>query len=48
MIFLTGVSDDADSQAFLVQSGRPWLPKPYAMAARRSLIQQTLGTATAE
>ena len=31
-----------------VQSGRPWLPKPYAMAARRSLIQQTLGTAAAE
>ena len=48
VIFLPGVSDDADSQAFLVQSGRPWLPKPYAMAARRSLIQQTLGTAAAE
>ena len=48
VIFLTGVSDDADSQAFLVQSGRPWLPKPYAMAALRSLIQQTLGAAASE
>ena len=37
--------DDADSQAFLVQSGRPWLAEPYAIAALRSLIQQTLGTA---
>jgi hypothetical protein len=42
------VSDDADSQAFLVQSGRPWLPKPYAMAALRSLMQQTLGAAASE
>ena len=48
VIFLTGVSDDADSQAFLAQSGRPWLPKPSTMAALRSLLQQTLGTATAE
>ena len=48
VIFLTGVSAAADSQAFLAQSGRPWFPKPYTMAALRSLMQQTLGTATAE
>ena len=47
VIFLTGVSDDADSQAFLAQSGRPWLRKPSTMAALRRLLQQTLGTTAA-
>jgi CheY-like chemotaxis protein len=45
VIFLTGVSDDPDSQAFLARSGRPWLPKPFAIVALRRLIHQVLGTA---
>ena len=28
VIFLTGVSDEAENQAFLAQCGQPWLRKP--------------------
>ena len=45
VIFLTGVSDDPDHQAFLVQSGRPWLRKPYPIAALRRAIAQMLRSA---
>lgn len=45
VIFLTGVSDEADHQAFLQQSGQPWLRKPYPIAALRSIIQQMLRAA---
>ena len=40
VIFLTGVSDEAENQAFLAQCGQPWLRKPYPIAALRSAIQQ--------
>jgi len=42
VIFLTGESSAADSRAFLAQCGRPWLAKPYAIAALRCTIQQVL------
>ena len=41
--FLTGVSDEAENQAFLAQCGQPWLRKPYPIAALRSAIQQIVG-----
>ena len=43
VIFLTGVSDEAEHQAFLAQCGQPWLRKPYPIAALRSAIQQIVG-----
>ena len=43
VIFLTGASDEADSQAFLTQCGQPWLRKPYPIAALRRAIQRMLG-----
>ena len=46
MIFLTGESTAADSQTFLAQCGRPWLGKPYPIAALRRAIQQVLEYAT--
>jgi two-component system, NtrC family, response regulator GlrR len=42
VIFLTGVSEEADSAAFLAQCGQPWLRKPYSMAALRPVIEQVL------
>ena len=42
VIFLTGASDEADSQAFLAQCGQPWLRKPCRNPALRSAIQQIL------
>jgi CheY-like chemotaxis protein len=45
VIFLTAESDAADHRAFLAQCGQPWLGKPYAMAALRSVIQQVLRVA---
>jgi CheY-like chemotaxis protein len=44
VIFLTGASD-ADTRAFLVRCGRPWLAKPYPLAALRRAIQQVLAGA---
>ena len=46
VIFLTGVSDEAENQAFLAQCGQPWLRKPYPIAALRSAIQQIVGGAS--
>jgi CheY-like chemotaxis protein len=46
VIFLTGDSSAADNQTFLAQCGRPWLDKPYPIAAIRSTIQQVLGRMT--
>jgi CheY-like chemotaxis protein len=43
VIFLTGASDEADSQAFLTQCGQPWLRKPYPITALRRAIQRMLG-----
>jgi CheY-like chemotaxis protein len=40
VIFLTGESGAADTRAFLAQCGRPWLSKPYSIAALRRTIQQ--------
>jgi two-component system response regulator GlrR len=42
VIFLTGDSTAADSQTFVAPCGRPWLGKPYPIAALRSAIQQVL------
>jgi CheY-like chemotaxis protein len=42
VIFLTGESTAADSQTFVAPCGRPWLGKPYPIAALRSAIQQVL------
>jgi len=47
VIFLTGVSDEAETQAFLAQCGQPWLRKPYPIAALRSAIQQIVEGAVA-
>ena len=47
VIFLTGVSDEAENQAFLAQCGQPWLRKPYPIAALRSAIQQIVEGAVA-
>jgi two-component system response regulator GlrR len=45
VIFLTAVSEEAESQAFLTQCGQPWLRKPYPITALRSVIQQVLRSA---
>jgi CheY-like chemotaxis protein len=39
VIFLTGPSEEADTQAFLARCGRPWLPKPCtgAWGTRRQM-----------
>ena len=42
VIFLTGDTLAADSMAFLMQCGQPWLCKPCTAAAVRSAIQQML------
>jgi CheY-like chemotaxis protein len=46
VIFLTGMSDEAENQAFLLAPcGQPWLCKPYPIAALRSAMQQIAGGA---
>ena len=47
VIFLTGESSAADTQAFLAQCGRPWLPKPCTIAVLLRTIQQVLRSAGA-
>ena len=42
VLFLTGDTLDADSQAFLAQCGRPWLAKPCNAATIRRAIQRLL------
>jgi CheY-like chemotaxis protein len=45
IIFLTGDTLGADSQAFLKQCGQPWLRKPSPIATIRRTIQHVLQTA---
>jgi CheY-like chemotaxis protein len=47
VIFLTGAGD-AESRTFLARCGRPWLRKPFSLAALRRAIQQVLEAATTE
>jgi CheY-like chemotaxis protein len=42
VLFLTGDTLGADSQAFLEQCGQPWVYKPCKAAAIRTAIQQML------
>jgi CheY-like chemotaxis protein len=44
VLFLTGDTLGADSQAFLEQSGQPWVYKPCNAADIRTAIQQLLQT----
>ena len=44
VLFLTGDTLGADSQAFLEQSGQPWMYKPCNTADIRTAIQQLLQT----
>ena len=48
VIFLTGNGDTADSQAFLMQCGQPWLRKPCPIAVLRRTIQQVLAVAASD
>lgn len=42
VIFATGDAMAADTHGFLEQSGRPFLPKPFALKELRAIIEKTL------
>ena len=42
VIFTTGDTMDRDTQAFLEQSGRPLLPKPFTPEELKAIVQEAL------
>ena len=42
VIFTTGDSINPDTRAFLDETGRPFLPKPFTLAELKTLVRETV------
>ena len=42
VVFTTGSMIDEETMTFVVQSGRPFLPKPFALHELRAVVEEAL------